>query len=401
MNAILDFSNDPVISQIETIKELPEVLAVIQMQVDFSQFSWLLNILFYAFILVFSLYGAKIQIWQWLKQIESGLIELKQMSIESRDSAIETFKQYGKSEPEVTKAIDRWLDYFTIMPVDLDPAGVLKRLDHLLDDRRDRFQEFVKELAPNAPANVDQNLENTMEVTQVLALIFRVVRHFYLLGKKTGSQIMIMQIQMQMPDLLRMAKAYFDSVEAFSDGKPIGDGIGALIVTKFARKYGAGADAYVDGIGREVGYYTVQAEGRTVYALRATGPGGTVGKPGFAVKNLVEQNNGGITRIITVDAALKLEGEEIGRISEGTGAAIGDPGPEKHAIEETATENGIAMEAFVVKEDEAAAIGVMQKKVLEAIPEVIERIKESILKRTQPGDKVILAGIGNTMGIGL
>jgi len=369
--------------------------------IDFSQYSWLINIAFYAFILIFSLYGAKFQIWQWLKQIESGLIELKHMSIESRDSAIEAFKQYGKSEADVTKAIDRWLDYFTIMPVDLDPAGVLKRLDHLLDERRDRFQEFVKEQAPTASPSVDQNLENTLEVTQVLALIFRVVRHFYLLGKKTGSQIMIMQVQMQLPDLLRIAKAYFDSVEAFSEGKPIGDGIGALVVTKFARSYGAGPDDYVEGIGREVGYYPVEAEGRTVYALRATGPGGTVGKPGFAVKNLVEQNNGRIARIITVDAALKLEGEEMGRISEGTGAAIGDPGPEKHAIEETATQNSIAMEAFVIKEDEAAAVGVMQKKVLDAIPEVVERIREAILKRTKPGDRVILAGIGNTMGIGL
>ncbi|RDE15838.1 MAG: DUF1512 domain-containing protein [Candidatus Thorarchaeota archaeon] len=369
--------------------------------VDLSQFSWLLNIAFYAFILIFSLYGAKFQMWQWLKQIESGLIELKEMSIDSRDSAIATFKQYGKSEADVTKGIDRWLDFFTIMPVDLDPAGVLKRLDHLLDDRRDRFQEFVRELAPNATTSTYQNLENTMEVTQVLSLIFRVVRHFYLLGKKTGSQIMIMQIQMQMPDLLRMAKAYYDSVEAFSDGKPIGDGIGPLVVTKFARKYGAGPDAYVNEIGREVGYYPVQVEGRTVYALRATGPGGTVGKPGFAVKTLVEQNSGGITRIITVDAALKLEGEDLGRVSEGTGAAIGDPGPEKHAIEETATQNGIALEAFVVKEDEAAAVGVMQKKVLEAIPDVIDRIREAILKRTKPGDKIVLAGIGNTMGIGL
>lgn len=393
-----------ILSHIETIKELLQVLPVIHMQiggVDFSQFSWLLNILWLVFILVFSLYGARIQVWQWLKQIESGLYELKQMSIESRESAISTFKQYGKTEAEIAKGIDRWLDFFTIMPVDLDPAGVLKRLDHLLDDRRERFQEFVRELAPNGTTSAYQNLENTMEVTQFLSLAFRVVRHFYLLGKKTGSQIMIMQIQMQMPDLLRMAKAYFDSVEAFSDGKPIGDGVGVVVVTRFARKYGVGPDAYVNEIGREVGYYPVQAEGRTVYVLRATGPGGTVGKPGFAVKTLVEQNNGEIKRIITVDAALKLEGEELGRISEGAGAAIGDPGPEKHAIEETATQNGIALEAFVIKEDEAGAIGVMQKKVLESVPEVIDRIKEAILKRTQPGDKIVLAGIGNTMGIGL
>ena len=363
-----------------------------------NEYSWIINIAFFAFIMIFSLYGAKFQMWQWLKQIEIGLAEIKKMFVESR----QTFKEYGNSEEEVAKELDRFMDYFTIMPVDLDPAGILKRLDHLLDERRERFQEFVQEIAPEADATVDQNLENTLEVTQVLGLIYRVVRHYYILGKKTGSQIMIMQIQMQMPDLIRLSKAYYDAMGAFSDGKPIGDGIGPLVVTKFAREFGASSQDYIHEISKEVGYYKVETDGRTIYALRATGPGGTVGKPGFGVKKLVEEiGSKNISRIITVDAALKLEGEELGRVSEGTGAAIGDPGPEKHAIEDTATEYGIGIEAIVVKEDEAAAIGIMDKKILDAVPTVIERIKSSILKRTKPGDSIILAGIGNTMGIGL
>ncbi len=385
------------------VKAEPETVETIQMQGigAENEFAWIINLAFFAFIIVFSLYGAKIQMWQWLKQIETGLIELKKMAIESRQTSIDTFKKYGKNEEEVAKDLDRWLDYFTIMPVDLDPAGILKRLDHLLDERRDRFQEFVTDLAPEASQSELQSLENTLEVTQVLSLIFRIVRHFYILGKKTGSQILIMQVQMQMPELLRLAKAYFDALDAFAAGKPIGDGIGPLVVTKFAREYGGTPETYVHEISREVGYYSVDVEGRTVYALRATGPGGTVGKPGLAVKTLVDQNKGSIARIITVDAALKLEGEELGRVSEGTGAAIGDLGPEKHAMEQAATENKIGIEAIVIKEDEAAAVGVMDKKILDSIPEVIERIRTAILKRTKPGDKIILAGIGNTIGIGL
>jgi hypothetical protein len=339
--------------------------------------------------------------WQWLKQIEAGMIELKRMAIESRQTSIETFKKFGKDEEEVATDLDRWLDYFTIMPVDLDPAGVLRRLDHLLDERRDRFQEFVADLAPEATTSQQQSLENTLEVTQVLSLIFRIVRHFYLLGKKTGSQIMIMQIQMQMPEIMRLAKAYYEALDAFAQGKPIGDSIGPLVVTKFAREYGASAQSYVQEISREVGYYPIDVDGRTVFALRATGPGGTVGKPGFGVKKLVEEHNGSIARIITIDAALKLEGEDMARVSEGTGAAIGDPGPEKHAIEDAATQNEIAIEAIVIKQNEAAAVGVMDKRILDSVPEVIERIKVAIQKRTKPGDKIILAGIGNTIGIGL
>lgn len=366
-----------------------------------NEFSWIINIAFFAFIMLFSLYGAKFQMWQYLKQIESGLYELRKMWVESRQKSIEAFKEFGRSEEEVAKDLDRWMDYFTIMPVDLDPAGILKRLDHLLDERRDRFVEFVSEVAPDAKNGRNQNLENTLEVTQVLSLIYRIVRHFYLLGKKTGSQLMIMQVHMQLPDLIMLAKAYYDAIDAFSAGKPIGDGIGPLVVTKFAREYGATPESYTHEIEREVGYYTVEAEGRTVYALRATGPGGTVGKPGMAVRKLVEQHKGKITRIITIDAALKLEGEDLGRVSEGTGAAIGDIGPEKHAMEAAAQEYGLGIEAIVIKENEAAAVGIMDKKILDAVPEVIERIKTSLLKRTKPGDSIILAGIGNTIGIGL
>jgi len=361
----------------------------------------IIQLAFFIFIIVFSLYGAKIQMWQFLKQIETGMLELKRLAIESRQTSIETFKKFGKDEEEVAKELDRWLDYFTIMPVSLDPAGILIRLDHLLDERRDRFQEFVGDLAPDASVSEQQSLENTLEVTQVLSLIFRIVRHFYLLGKKTGSQIMIMQIQMQLPEIMLLAKAYHEALDAFSEGKPIGDGIGPLVVTKFAREYGATPQSYVQELSREVGYYPIEVEGRTVFALRATGPGGTVGKPGFGVKTLVEQHKGNIARIITIDAALKLEGEELGRVSEGTGAAIGDPGPEKHAIEDAATQNNISIEAIVVKQNEAAAVGVMDKKILDSLPEVIERIKVAIRKRSKPGDKIILAGIGNTIGIGL
>lgn len=366
-----------------------------------SEFSWLINIAFFAFIIVMSLYGARIQMWQWLKSIEAGMIELKRMAIESRQTTIDTFKTFGKSDEEVAEELDRWLDYFTIMPVSLDPAGILKRLDHLLDERRDRFQEFVADLAPGGTQAQHQSLENTLEVTQVLGLIFRIVRHFFILGKKTKSQLIIMQVHMQLPELMLLAKAYFDALDAFSKGKPIGDSIGPLVVTRFAREYGASADSYVHEISREVGYYPIEVEGRSVFALRATGPGGTVGKPGFGVKKLVDQYKGGIARIITVDAALKLEGEEMARVSEGTGAAIGDPGPEKHAIEDAATQNNIAIEAIVIKQNEAAAVGVMDKRILDSVPEVIKRIKVSIKKRTKPGDKIILAGIGNTIGIGL
>ena len=60
-----------------------------------------------------------------------------------------------------------------------------------------------------------------------------------------------------------------------------------------------------------------------------------MGKPGEAIKRVVEENNGKIATIIMIDAALKLEGEKPGAVAEGVGAAIGGPGTEQYKIEES------------------------------------------------------------------
>src|SRR5437899_5069647 len=85
-------------------------------------------------------------------------------------------------------------------------------------------------------------------------------------------------------------------------------------------------------------------EDRHIIALKAEGPGGNVGKPGDAIKSLIEENPGRVTMVVMVDAAVKFEGENSGEISEGYGAAIGGIGTERFKIEETATNNRIRSE---------------------------------------------------------
>ncbi|MEM2102179.1 MAG: DUF1512 family protein [Candidatus Bathyarchaeia archaeon] len=42
----------------------------------------------------------------------------------------------------------------------------------------------------------------------------------------------------------------------------------------------------------------------------------------------------------------------------------------------------------------------MRKEVFDAVDPAIERVKRVILEKTKEGDTVIVAGIGNTIGIG-
>jgi hypothetical protein len=49
-------------------------------------------------------------------------------------------------------------------------------------------------MAPAADETQANNLENTLEAAMALNYIYKVIRHYYLLGKKTLSLYIIMQI---------------------------------------------------------------------------------------------------------------------------------------------------------------------------------------------------------------
>ncbi len=76
-----------------------------------------------------------------------------------------------------------------------------------------------------------------------------------------------------------------------------------------------------------------------------------------------------------IDAGLKLEGEIVGEVSEGIGAAIGGPGVDAYKIEEKLTKYKIRNYAVIVKEDIGDAVSPMRKEINDATDKVIERVK--------------------------
>jgi hypothetical protein len=357
-------------------------------------FSQVLTLVIYGFIFISLFYGQRIQLYIMLREVEGSLYKLRYIRDEGRKIAIETIKEIGKPQTDPTARVDRFLEYFTITPQSLDPAGVVWKLEHILDVRDNRFKDEVKLLAPAADETQTNNLENTLEAAMALNYIYKVIRHYYLLGKKTLSLYVIMQIQMILPLVMREAEAYASALKAFAYGQPIGDGVGALVAAKLMH------GQPVRKIAKDCVVATVPFEGRTAYVVKAEGPGGNVGKPGDAVKTVIEENEGKIANIIMIDAALKLEGEEIGEVAEGVGAAIGGPGVDQFKIEETILKYRIPINAVIIKEDIGDAVSPMRKEIFESVDKTIERIKQVILERTKEGDKVIIVGVGNTIGIG-
>jgi hypothetical protein len=359
-----------------------------------ENFGWILNVVFYLFFIIFIFYGQRIQMYVMLKEVEGSLLRLKYIKEEGRKIAIETIKEIGKPSDDPSERVDRFLEYFALPPESMDPAGVVWKLEHILDVRDNRFKDEVKLMAPAANETQINNLENTLEAALALNYIYKVVRHFYILGKKTLSLYIIMQLQMILPLVMREAEAYASALKAFAYGQPIGDGVGALVAAKLMHGHEKRK------ISKDCVVATVPLEGRTAYVIKAEGPGGNVGKPGEAMKTIIEENGGNISTIIVIDAALKLEGEKPGEVAEGIGVAIGGPGVEKFKVEESLLKHRIPVNAVIIKEDVGDAVSPMRKEIFEAADEAIKRIKRVIREKTKEGDSLIIAGIGNTIGIG-
>jgi hypothetical protein len=353
-----------------------------------------MNILFYVVFVVFIFYGQRIQMIVMLREVEGSLYKLKYIKEEGRKTTVETIKEIGKSQTDPTARIDRFLEYFTIGPQGLDPAGIVWKLEHILDVRDTRFKDEVKLMAPSADETQTNNLENTLEAAMALNYIYKVIRHFYLLGKKTYSLYVVMQIQMILPMVMKEAEAYASALKAFAYGQPIGDGAGALVAAKLMHGY------ETRKVAKDCVVATVPFEGRTAFVIKAEGPGGNVGKPGDAIKEVIDENDGKIATVVMIDAALKLEGEGLGEVAEGVGAAIGGPGVDQYKIEDSLVKYHIPINAVIVKEDVGDAVSPLRKEIFDSVDSVVERVKQVVLERTKEGDKVIIAGIGNTIGIG-
>jgi len=356
--------------------------------------SWIIQVVFLAIFVVFVFYGQRIQTSLMIREVESSLFKLRMMRDEARKRAINAINEIGKPQADPTSQVDRFLEYFAITPVELDPSGIIWRLEHLLDVRDARFKDDIKLMAPQADETQTNNLENTLEAALALNIIYKIIRHFYLLGKKTLSLYIIMQVQMVLPLIMKEAEAYSSALKAFQLGQPIGDGAGALVAAKLMHHYEK------TKIEKDVVVAKVPIEGRTAYVLKAEGPGGNVGKPGEAIKQIIEQNEGKISLAILIDAAGKLEGEKTGALAEGVGVAIGGPEVDKYKVEETALKYKVPVNAIAIKEDVGDAVSPMRKEIFDAVDGVIERIKRLIRERTKEGDFVVIAGIGNTIGIG-
>jgi len=350
--------------------------------------TWWSWILWLVFFMVFFLFYPRIMTSQIMWKLERSAKMLEDMSAKSKAFILKSMAT--KPTGSMKESVDRFFEFFVIEPVSTDPFGVMRKIEHLMQEQRDRFVYFVKQNAADADSERRACLEMGLAGGITMHMIAKIVRHYVELVRKTKSVQIAMILQMQLPMIERMAKAIYKGTQAMTKGQPIGDGIGPMVAANMM-------DKRPKEIEEDVLMTTKKISGRTAYVLKATGPGGRLGRPGKAVDKLVRKHR--IDRIIAIDAAAKLEGEKTGSVAEGVGVAMGGPGVERSYIENIAVKKGIPLDSIIVKMSQEEAITPMRKAIKDAVPTVNESIKR-VIARTKKGGKVIIVGVGNTSGVG-
>lgn len=343
--------------------------------------------------IILIIYGQRLQGYAIMADVGRYLSRLKIDSEKSRGNLLGYLQRKGVAG-DGQKTIDGMIQSVTIFPENMDPVGIVGKMELIIRTQEEHVKLRVREIMKSANELERTAAINMLEIASALDMIFRVVRHFYLMTKKSPDGIYLAaQLQMILPSIVKQADAYLNAMDALEKLLPLGDAAGPLTVSRWmkdAQKY-----EYDD----ETVYSEMDYKGRKVAIIKAKGPGASVGKVDDALTSLLKGPYSGSSAVVMIDAALKLEGEKSGDVAMGMGAAIGGIGTEKFRIEEISTNLGIPVYAVIIKESLLEAISVMTREIAEAADQARNTILSLVETQVPEGGKAVIIGVGNTLGV--
>jgi len=350
---------------------------------------WISTVIWFVMFLFMMVFYSKIMVYQMILKLDQSASMLEELTKKSKKTVVSKITK--NPSPELKKNIDNFLEFFVIEPVSLDPYGIVKKIEHVVNLSEERFKYFASRVAPNLDKESQANIGMGLSAAISLNQIAKVVRHYVELIRKTKNLQLAMVLQMQVPMIERIARALYNGTEALSSGWPIGDSAGCIVAAKMI------GDNKISEPEQDTVMVKKNIRGRQVFIIKAKGPGGRLGKPGKLVERLIRTNK--VAKVITVDAAAKLEGEKTGSIAEGIGVAIGGPGVDRNYIEGITTAKQIPLDSIVIKMSQEEAIQPIRAEVLDATDKAMKLVETNIAETKQKG-VIIMVGVGNTGGVG-
>lgn len=342
-------------------------------------------------VIIFVFYGQRIQLIISSNEIKKEIEKLEEYTSSTKMDFLKYVKKNLTSSSDHEKRLDSFFDYFTIMPVDLDPNGIISKINHLVRSREDFIRLQINNMFKELSSVELSKLQNLLEIVTTLQLFHKHTRHLYLTAKKQKNFPLILPLQMMIPFLMEEAEALKDAMAAIKKNQPIGDSIGPMIVG------GLMLDTKKENVAFETVSSKTTFEDRELVLLKAEGPNATVGRPGDGFEKIISSNKPDL--VIMIDASLKLEGEDSASIAKGFGAAIGGIGTERFKIEDIATKNNIPILALVIKQSIYEAITLMTADIANQSETVKEELFQMIRENTKPGQTILVIGVGNTIGV--
>ncbi len=354
------------------------------LNMDFAQIFVALQVLSFLLFFVMIFFLPKLMVWQANRRITSVLTELKAYHNDAEEYFLQGMKPLNGFEERY-----RSMKNFQFsQPTGLDPAGMVGRLENVLDASEGKFKRFVENNADTEDEEELADLNMAFKGVMGTHQIHKVMEHFQKLIQKTRNFQVVTLVQMMLPIYTELAESQKGATRAFADNAPIGDTIGPLVAAKM-----------IEGEPEEISENIVHSEeeisNQNVHVVKSKGPGARLGKYGDALEQIAEEND--LQAIITVDAASKFESEETGTVNEGVGVMMGGPGVEKSKIEDVATEHDVPLEGVVIKQSAPEASKPMKKEIFDAWKPAMKKTK--VIASEYEGD-VAVVGVGNTCGVG-
>ncbi|MFN3804533.1 MAG: DUF1512 domain-containing protein [Pyrobaculum sp.] len=362
-----------------------------------GQFDPLWYLVMLMFWIVLLMFFQEIQVWRYLMQVGNFLHYLGQLLNTTSGNvlaALEKMRRKEVNKAELESTLRKMVDFAVIEPTALDPNGVVPKYKHIINTYVSTYEEEIKKIVEDGVAV--KNMSTAVEALRYMNLVYKVIDHYYRMAKKYKIYYLVIQLTMLLPLLKELTDTVNEAVTSFIKGLPIGDSAGPQVAYNILTQCG---DVKYHHEVRDTVVAECLYQDRRLYVIKAHGPGSTVGRLDEAVEYVFKL---GVTPryIVTIDAALRLEGEKTGEVAEGVGVAIGGIGVEKFNIESYATRYGVPLYAFLIKMRQSEALTTMTKEIYDAVQHTSRRVLDFVTTQIPPGGSALVIGVGNTVGVG-